>query len=231
MSSSTAPAEVRSGTRARRHLPQLALAIAATLLVQFLVHRAVLAGTPTPIAALVPLLLPGALAIWGGHRRGRGAGLLAVVVVTGIAAIGLAWPAAARILPLACQLAVCLALAWLFARTLLPGREPLVTRLARAVHGELPPPIEAYTRNVTVAWSAFLFVLAGSSVLLYALAPLPAWSLFANLLFVPLIAAMFLAEYAWRTLRYPWYAHATLAQSVSAFHRLREGAARRDRLP
>ena len=52
-------------------------------------------------------------------------------------------------------LALHAALGALFARTLRPGHEPLVTRLARAVHGELPAPIMRYTRAVTFAWTLF----------------------------------------------------------------------------
>ncbi|HEY7761076.1 MAG TPA: hypothetical protein VIA64_16795 [Burkholderiales bacterium] len=131
------------------------------------------------------------------------------------------WPPAARILPLLPQLAICLGLAWMFGRTLLAGREPLVTRMARSVHGGLPAPIVAYTRNVTLAWTLFLSAMAVTSALLFLLAPLDVWSLFANVLFFPLVGLMFLAEYAHRILRYRWFAHASIAQSVAAFRRQR----------
>ena len=45
-------------------------------------------------------------------------------------------------------------LAW-FASSLRPGREALVTSLARQVRGSLEPDVAAYTRNVTRAWCVF----------------------------------------------------------------------------
>jgi uncharacterized membrane protein len=131
------------------------------------------------------------------------------------------WPPAARILPLLPQLAICLGLAWMFGRTLLPGREALVTRVSRSVHGALPAAIVAYTRRVTLAWALFLSAMAVASALLYLLAPLEVWSLFANVLFLPMVGLMFLAEYAYRILRYRWFAHASIAQTVAAFCRQR----------
>src|SRR4051794_12558693 len=44
---------------------------------------------------------------------------------------------------------------WMFARTLRPPREPLITAFARRVHGTLPPHIERYTRHVTAMWCVF----------------------------------------------------------------------------
>jgi uncharacterized membrane protein len=138
-----------------------------------------------------------------------------------LATAALGWPPAARALLLLPQLAICLALAWMFGRTLRAGREPLVTRMSRSVHGALPAAIVAYTRNVTLAWTLFLSAMAVTSVLLYLLAPLPVWSLFANVLFFPLVGLMFLAEYAHRILRYRWFSHASIVQSVAAFRRQR----------
>src|SRR4029077_5051200 len=57
-------------------------------------------------------------------------------------------------------------LLWIFARTLAPGREALVTRLARQVHGTLPDDITAYTRQVTWAWCVFFTAMGLTSVLL-----------------------------------------------------------------
>src|SRR5258707_14776537 len=41
---------------------------------------------------------------------------------------------------------------WLFGRTLLPGREALITCAARRCHGSLAPNMEAYTRRLRAAW-------------------------------------------------------------------------------
>ena len=106
---------------------------------------------------------------------------------------------------------------WLFGHTLMPGRVAVITRLARLVHGTLPEEIERYTRNVTRAWCLFFTGMALTSLLLFIFAPLAVWSVFANLLNLPLIVAMFLAEYLFRILRHPNFSHASIRDSVRAF--------------
>lgn len=106
---------------------------------------------------------------------------------------------------------------WLFVRTLRAGRQPLITKLALHVHGQLPDDMIRYTRRVTVAWCAFFAAMAVASVLLFLLAPLPVWSVFNNLLNLPLVVAMYLGEYAWRLWRYPDFSHASIATVVRAF--------------
>ena len=72
-----------------------------------------------------------------------------------------------------------------------------------------------------------LAALSVLSVLLYWRFPIHVWSVFANLLLLPLVGMMFLAEYLYRWLTYRWFGHATLAQSVMAFQRLRAARAAR----
>jgi uncharacterized membrane protein len=115
-------------------------------------------------------------------------------------------------------------LLWIFARSLAPGREALVTRLARQVHGTLPDDITAYTRQVTWAWCVFFTAMGLTSVLLFVFASLPAWSRFVNVLSLPLLCAMFVGEYIYRVLRYRHFSHAPLSASVRAFHEFGRGA-------
>jgi uncharacterized membrane protein len=103
--------------------------------------------------------------------------------------------------------AINLLLLWFFARTLVPGREPLATAIARFVRGALAPEVERYTRNVTRAWCVFFAASAAVSIALAAFAPLAVWSLVANVLPGPLAIAMFAAEYAYRRRRFPAYEH------------------------
>lgn len=86
-------------------------------------------------------------------------------------------------------------MAFVFGRTLRAGRVPLVTRLAALVHERMTPVLAAYTRQVTVAWTLFFLACAVLSALLFAFAPIDRWSIFANILPVPLVALMFVAEY------------------------------------
>lgn len=82
-----------------------------------------------------------------------------------------------------------------FGRTLVAGREPMCTRIAAVMHDGVSPALARYTRQVTLAWTLFFALTATVSVLLFAFGTLAAWSTFANLLTVPLVALMFVAEY------------------------------------
>src|SRR3954462_401099 len=84
-----------------------------------------------------------------------------------------------------------LLLLWYFARTLRAGRESLITRLARRVHGSLPPEMTAFTRRVTVAWCVFFASQLVASALVFALAPFQRWPMFINPTTPPLIVVMF----------------------------------------
>lgn len=87
-------------------------------------------------------------------------------------------------------------LASVFAYTLGQGREPLVSRLARSAHGGTLSPAESrYTRQVTVAWTLFFVGLLAVSALLFFFASFQAWSVFGNLLTLPLVLLMFAMEF------------------------------------
>jgi uncharacterized membrane protein len=105
----------------------------------------------------------------------------------------------------------------LFGRTLLQGREPLITGVARRVHGVLTPEIAAYTRRVTQAWCGFFAAQIVVSGLLFAFAPLEIWSLFVGVLNFPLVALMFCGEYLYRVMRYPDHPRTSIANAVRAF--------------
>lgn len=85
-----------------------------------------------------------------------------------------------------------------FALTLRPGREPLITAMARRLHGAIPSELEIYTRRVTIAWCCFFAAQLTTSVMLFLFAPLVVWSFFVNILDIPLVVAMFAAEYVVR---------------------------------
>ncbi|MGH8678849.1 MAG: hypothetical protein ACREUQ_10910 [Burkholderiales bacterium] len=122
------------------------------------------------------------------------------------------------------QIAVYAFLLWFFGRTLLSGGEALITRLARSVHGELPLEIAHYTRRVTAYWCAVFTLMAAASAALFVFAPIRTWSLFANVLNLPLIALAFVGEYGWRILRYPRFSHVSLLGTLRAFHRFRRAS-------
>lgn len=92
-----------------------------------------------------------------------------------------------------------------FMRTLLPGQVPLVTAIGQHVHGDLPDDIERYTHRVTVFWAVFLALLSlWSAVLPWIGSPL-VWSLFSNFINYALVALLFIAEFFYRRLRFPYF--------------------------
>jgi uncharacterized membrane protein len=195
-------------------------------------HWAVASGYS---AALAPALAVAPLVaglVWFGVRTHRSAWVKGVAIATalGLAVLATrrATPALGLLYPLPSVL-VYAGLLWMFARTLAPGREALITGLARQVRGTLPDELTAYTRQVTWAWCVFFAAMTLTSLLLFVFAPLRTWSLFVNVLGLPLIAAMFVAEYVYRVVRYRRFSHASLLTSVGAFHKFGRGAASRGR--
>ena len=105
-----------------------------------------------------------------------------------------------------------------FGRTLIAGRQPLCTRFAEMVHAApLTPQHEVYARQVTVAWALFFAVMTLTSTLLFFLTPLTTWSAFANLITLPLIALMFIAEYGIRRWRLPDTRNTHILDGIRAF--------------
>jgi uncharacterized membrane protein len=82
-----------------------------------------------------------------------------------------------------------------FGKSLMPGRVALCTELADKERGPLSAREVRYTRQVTAAWTLFFFVITAVSILLFVAAPLRIWSLFINFCVLPLVGAMFVAEY------------------------------------
>jgi uncharacterized membrane protein len=186
---------------------------------QCLVYSAVGGGQVDAIRitlAFLPLL---ALAWWIAARARRKLRWSLILLAAGSAIYALEqqerWGlAAAYGIPHA---AVYLSLWWLFGRTLRPGRDPLITRLARRVHGTLPPELDAYTRRVTAAWCVFFAAQILMSALLFGFASLSHWSLFITVLNFPLLALMFIGEYGYRLIRHRDFPHASLLDGVRAF--------------
>lgn len=196
-----------------------ALVIPLCIVWQVLLHMNVSGGDAGFIRYALLALPLAAFAYWT-VRRARNKPLWsAILVAAAVAAFflereGRLGLAAAYGVPHA---AIYVFLLYLFGHTLLPGREALITRLARRVHGTLPPYMEAYTRRLTVAWCVFFIAQLLASGLLFAFARLVTWSMFINLLNFPLLLLMFVGEYRYRAARYRDYPHATIAQTIRAF--------------
>ena len=124
---------------------------------------------------------------------------------------------AAETLYLGQHVAIHLLLAFVFGSTLAAGREPLVSALARRVHGGLTPEMAAYSRKVNVAWTVYFVAMALVSIVVFVAAPFAVWATFANLVTPLAIVAMFVGEYLLRYRLHPEFERATLAQAVRAY--------------
>ena len=164
------------------------------------------------------------VALFAARRGQRLVAGLAALVLAGL--VLQAWQGgglAPATLYLALHVAIHASLALLFALTLRPGQEPLVTALARRVHGVLTPAMQAYSRKVTIAWSVYFVLMAAISVGLFLAAPFAAWAVFANLLTPLALLLMFVGEFLLRYRLHPEFERATFTAAMSAYAR-REAA-------
>lgn len=153
-------------------------------------------------------------------RRGNGFRLLpalAAALLVGVAAVVarddfavVSWP----------PLLIYFGLALVFAASLLPGRQPLVTRIATLLDGEPDARVRRYTRRVTAAWALFLALLGVISLWLACCGSRAAWSLFTNLLGYLLIFGFFLGEFLWRRRCLPQLPRRSFPHFVVAMLRL-----------
>jgi uncharacterized membrane protein len=203
---------------ARRILPWLgiaALVIGYPLLAHYTnesAHR----GNLGALVAVAPVVLIALALAWRSPRRFTMLGVLALSCI----ALWAEWPALENHFGLVYWLqhvGMQLILFITFGRTLIAGRQPLCTRFAQAVHVLVTPQHEIYTRQVTIAWTLFFVAMALVSTLLFFLAPLATWSIFANFLTLPLVALMFIAEYWIRRWVLPEMRHTHILDAVRAF--------------
>jgi len=109
-------------------------------------------------------------------------------------------------------------LLWLFGRTLLPSRAANL-QITRHINGEVQPEIVVYARQVTVAWSVYFAAQVVVSALLYGFTSIAVWSFFINVLNLPLLASMFLAEYAYRTTHFPDHPRTSIMKAIEVYTR------------
>ncbi|MEP7181069.1 MAG: hypothetical protein ABI886_02635 [Betaproteobacteria bacterium] len=112
-----------------------------------------------------------------------------------------------------------LGIAALFARTLGPGREPMISMFARAERGVLEPDLARYTRTLTMVWVAFFVGAAVLSAALAASAPPAVWGAWVAVGNQVAAGSLFVGEYLYRRSRFAHYRHASplaLAALVAA---------------
>jgi uncharacterized membrane protein len=194
---------------APRWIPRAALVLACAWPLSL--HGAVLLGAPHWVPRLTAGALIMAAALWACAARSPRAAVCAL----GIALLA-AWAARAapQLLLYAPPVLINVALAAVFAASLRPPREPVITRFARMEHPVLPSELALYTRCLTVLWAALFAAMAGVALTLALHGSLEAWSTFTNVVSYLLVAALFAGEHAYRRRRFRQYRHAGLRELV-----------------
>ncbi len=184
--------------RTRAALVAVALvAVPGAFLALFAIARA---GSPT-LGALVATFPLAAVAFFALRRPGAGGPRAWIALAAGALALYLLWGAVEnhyQTLYFLEHAGTNLLLGIMFGRTLAGSSEPLCTRFARIVHGTLTPEIARYSRQVTAAWTVFFLAITLASCALFLGGFMTAWSVLANFLTLPLVALMFIVEYAVR---------------------------------
>lgn len=207
-------------------LAAVALGAAGCLALAFLSSSGRLPPTLSVGIALTPPLAGAVALSW--RTRLRWPVLLAAIALGIAAALNLDWLARhVSALWFVQHAGVHGLLAIYFGRTLLPGEVPLATRIARAVLPSMPPAVVRYSRGVTLAWTIYFVAMTVISVALYVGSSTAAWSTFATVVSGPLVAVMFVLEFAVRRRLLPASHCASIAQTVAGFRALmRDPAAR-----
>jgi len=159
------------------------------------VHAGVLTGVMWPALAILALLflLPPLL----GSPPGRVLRWLPIIVLVVAGLIWLAPPAIDKVI-YAPPLLITLMLFAVFSRSLLPGNEPLVSRIARVMHASPSTKLLRYTHAVTWAWAVFLAAMLLEVVALGLYASQEQWSLYTNFYNYLFMGGFFLLEFSLR---------------------------------
>jgi uncharacterized membrane protein len=217
---STLPADIaaRTGNTGRSGSQGAALLLALSY--PLTAHLAVLSGRAGLIAASLGLLVVLGL-LPALRRRSLAAWILLIGAVAGV--VFVATTRSALLLLFVPPVLINGLMAWVFGRTLSPGRTPLIEILVRLIHGPqatLDDEILTYARRLTAAWTALFIVLGTTNFALALLAepagllveaglrppvtvPLQVWSLFANVLNYVIVGAFFAVEFFLRRRRFP----------------------------
>jgi uncharacterized membrane protein len=153
--------------------------------------------------ALVGLMV-GALLVASGRFK---TGLIAAIVLVGVCVY---FSDSLRFVVYAPPLAAFAFMALFFYRTLRPGSEALITRVARMEHPDLPADMARYSRMLTWAWSLCFVLMFVIALLLTPFLALDAWSRWVQGLGYALPVVLFLGEHGFRHYRFRQRRHSSL---------------------
>ncbi len=163
-----------------------------------------LTGEGAVVAAGVQAVASGVV-LWAGLAGRRWVGMLVgAVLLAGVVAGSQVSVWAAREAPAGLVHAMMYAaILVVFGRSLTPGREAVVTQIARRVNGRFRAGMVPYTRAVTMAWCVFAVGQLVASALLLAAGWWQAWALLVGGAHGVLAAMVVAGEFAVRRLRFP----------------------------
>jgi len=178
-----------------------------------------------PLWAIVPLLTGIALIV----VLNLPSRALAVLGATGAVIALLAWLRPFWIIYLP-PTAIDLLIAFLFGRTLVRGRVPLIEQYMRVAHSDLHPRVVRHARQLTWVWVCVMTALGLVAALLAVSGRAEAWYRFVNLDSLLLVAAVFLVEYLYRLVFFTREYHTSPLQILrivvqARFRRARSGQA------
>lgn len=168
------------------------------------VHLAVVFQEPW-FRVLALILLTTGIVYKGLLNKSRGAWLtlLAVIVITLAVSRVNQWHYLFYLPPVLIPALI----AGLFIRSLLAGREPLVTAIGENARGPLSTEMREYTRHVTLMWAVVLIVMTALGIVLPLLSNERIWSLYTNFASYMFVAIIFVGEYLYRLYRFKNHNH------------------------
>ncbi len=111
-------------------------------------------------------------------------------------------------------------LAFTFLRTLAPGKEALISVVAKISRGgDLPQELIAYTRVLTRIWGIYFLAVSVVSFVLFFFPFDRERTVYFNLLFYSLPVALFLGEYVFRKIRFPYHHHSSPLEVIKSIQR------------
>ena len=161
------------------------------------------AGLRVVAMAIVGLMV-GALIVASG-RLAAGA-----VIGTALAGLCLYFSDSMQFVVYAPPLAAFAFMALFFYRTLRPGAVPLITRVARMEHPDLPPDMDRYSRKLTWVWTFCFLLLFAGALVSASILTLDVWSRWVQGLGYVLPGVLFLGEFAYRHYRFRDRQHGSL---------------------
>ncbi len=204
------------------HRVRLGFIAAGVILYPLLAHYSTATSAATTFPSLgvaVSLTPPLALLLGLAWRSSRPLAMLLPCVV-GCFMLGWFWDALERHFEWVYfmqHVGTHISLALLFGLTLAPRRQPICTRFAAAVRGDLEPEVIRYTRQLTMMWTIYFLVISLISSVLFLFGSIDMWSAFANFMTIPIILFIFAAEYRVRRRRLPHLKHFGIMASILAF--------------